>query len=151
MGGNRLAARQLDSAIFLALDSRGLAQRWVMPAGLARSFERNRSYLTDPYLLAVEPLRNATFISAGKIAEPLASQLRNMIALEDDARYVLVPVELRFENSAGTVRGVLRVAFLDPRAAEARWVGDVKGAPATTSAGALMSVGQRLADLFAAP
>lgn len=151
MGGNRTAARQLDSAIFLALDSRGLAQRWIMPAGLVHTYERNRSYAADPYLLAMEPLRAGTFITAGRYGEPLSTQLRTMIALEADARYVLLPIELRFEKVGAGVRGVLRVALLDPRAAEARFVGDVKGNETTTSAAALASVGQHLADLFSAP
>ena len=151
LGGNRAAARQLDSAIFLALDSRGLAQRWVMPSGLARTFERNRSYATDPYLLAMEPLRSATFISGGRYGEPLSSQLRTMIALEADARYVLLPIELRFEKAGAGARGVLRAAFVDPRTAEAKWVGEIRGDAAATSAAALAGVGERLANLFSAP
>ena len=151
MGGNRSAARQLDSAIFLALDARGLAQRWVMPSGLAHTYERNRSYAADPYLLAMEPLRAGTFISGGRYGEPLSTQLRTMIALEADARYVLLPIELRFEKSGVGMRGVLRAAFVDPRTAEAKWVGEVKGDAAASSAAAVASVGQRLADLFAAP
>lgn len=151
MGGNRSVARQLDSAIFLALDARGLAQRWIMPAGLEHTYERNRSYAADPYLLAMEPLRAPTFITAGRYGEPLSTQLRTMIALEADARFVLLPVELRFEKVGTGARGVLRLALLDPRAADARFVGDVKGDAATSAAAALASVGQRLADLFSAP
>jgi len=151
MGGTRIVARQLDSAIFLALDARGLAQRWIMPAGLEHTYERNRSYAADPYVLAVEPLRAPSFMTAGRYGEPLSTQLRTMIALEADARFVLLPVELRFEKVGTGARGVLRVALLDPRAADARFVGDVKGDAATTAAAALASVGQRLADLFSAP
>jgi len=151
MGGNRAAARQLDSAIARAFEDRGLAQRWVMPPALARSFERNRSYATDPYLLAMEPLRSATFISGKKYGEPLSSQLRTMIALEADARYVLLPVEFHFEKAGAGMRGVLRVAFVDPRAAESRWVGEVRGIAGASAATVLASVGYALADLFAAP
>jgi hypothetical protein len=151
MGGGRAAARQLDSSIARALEDRGLAQRWVMPPALSRTFERNRSYAADPYLLAMEPLRSASLVSGGKFGEPLSSQLRTMIALEADARYVLLPVELRFEKEGAGLRGVLRIAFVDPRTAEARWVGEVKGDAAVAPGPAFASVGQRVADLFLAP
>jgi hypothetical protein len=74
-----------------------------------------------------------------------------MIALETDARLVLLPVELRFEIDDARMRGVLRIALLDPRAAEARWVGDVKGDLAADPARALASVAGKIADLFVAP
>ena len=151
MGGSRSAARQLDSAIALSLDGRGLAARWVLPPALQRSFERNRSYATDPYLLAVEPLRGSSFETASRYGEPLSSQLRTMIALEADARFVLLPVELRFDQDGARMRGVLRLVFLDPRAAEAKWVGEVKGDLAADPARALSSVADRIADLFVAP
>lgn len=151
MGGTTAAARQLDTAIFAALDSRGLAGRWVMPAALVRTFERNRSYATDPYQLGLEPLRAPKFVTMSKYGEPLASQLRTMIALEADVRFVLLPVELRFEREGARMRGVLHVVFLDPRSREARWVGDVKGDAATASRAALTSVAQRVAELFVAP
>lgn len=151
LGGPRAAARQLDSAILAAFDARGLAARWVMPAALQRTFERNRSYATDPYQLGLEPLRAAKFETASRYGEPLSSQLRTMVALEADARFVLLPVELRFERDGARMRGVLRVVFADPRLGEARWVGDVKGEAVSAAPAALASVAQKLADLFVAP
>jgi hypothetical protein len=150
MGGNKPAGRSLDSAIARALEDRGLSQRWVMPPALVRAFERNRSYATDPYLLAMEPLRSSVFISGKKYGEPLSSQLRAMTALETDVRYVLLPVELKFEPYGGGVRGVLKMALLDTRAAEARYVGHVNGAPARAAGPALGNVGLAVADLFLA-
>ncbi len=151
MGGNRATARLLDSAIARALDDRGLAQRWVMPPALVRAHERNRNYATDPYALGLEPLRSANFVSGSKFGEPLSSQLRTMIALEADVRMVLLPIELRFEKVGAGTRAALRAALVDPRLAEARWVGEVRSENAGTSAMALAAIGQRLADLFAAP
>jgi hypothetical protein len=151
-GGARIVARQLDTALAKVLEERGVAQRWIMPAELVRSFERNRSYATDPYQLAVEPLRPASFVALSRYGEPLSTQLRTMIALHESARFVLLPVELRFERS-GTAAGraVLRATIVDPRFAEARWVGEIPGDPATTPAGALASVAARFADKFLAP
>lgn len=151
MGGPRSVARMLDSSIVLSLDGRGLAARWVLPAALVRRFERNRAYATDPYLLGIEPLRLASFGLASRYGEPLSSQLRTMIALEADVRFVLLPVDLRFEKDGARMRGVLRLAFVDPRSAEAKWVGEVKGELAADPARALASVADRIADLFAAP
>jgi hypothetical protein len=154
LGGARTAARRLDSSIVIALEGRGLASRWVMPAELVRTYDRNRSYAPDPYQLALEELRGPRFAAASRYGEPLSSQLRTMIALHGDTRYVLLPVDLRFErDSAGTTsqRAVLRTVLLDPRFAEARWVGDVKGDTSSLPALALASVAARLADLFVAP
>jgi hypothetical protein len=77
-----------------------------------------------------------------------------MIALHEDTRFVLVPVQLHFDGGEGSGKvgkAVLRVALLDPRFAEAKWVGDVKGDAVATAALALSSVASRLADLFVAP
>src|SRR5207247_1362658 len=66
-------------------------------------------------------------------------------------RYVWLPVELRFEGQGTSGRAVLRLALLDPRAAEAKWVGDVQGDGAASAALAMQSVATRLASLFVAP
>jgi hypothetical protein len=151
LGGPRRVARHLDSSLKVTLDNRGLASKWVLPAALQRSFERNRSYATDPYQLGIEPLRVSAFETGSKYGEPLSSQLRTMIALEAEARFVLLPVELRFEKQDTKMRGVLRLAFLDPRVAEAKWVGEVKGVYADDPARALASIAELIADLFVAP
>lgn len=160
VGGARAAARRLDTNIVAVLDARGLASRWVLPADLERSYQRNRTYAADPYQLAVEPLRAPNLAAAQKYGEPLSTQLRTMIALHEDARLVLIPVELRFEReaspgAAGTARSagraVLRTVVLDPRFAETRFVSDVRGDTSSVPARALASVASRLADLFVAP
>jgi hypothetical protein len=71
-----------------------------------------------------------------------------MIALHEDARYVLVPIELRLEGS----RATLRAAVLDPRTAEARWVGSIESdSAATEPARSLTQIAERLVNLFFAP
>lgn len=153
LGGATSVARKLDSAIAGRLAERGVGPRWILPAELWRAYERNRNYVTDPYQLTVLPLRAPTFVAASRYGEPLASQLRTMIALHDDARVVLVPVEVRFERAgdASSGRAILHAALLDARTTEARWVGDVQGDITGTPARALDSVAARLADLFLAP
>jgi hypothetical protein len=153
IGGTRAAALRLDTSIVAVLDARGLASRWVLPAQLMRAYERNRSYATDPYQLVWESVRSPKFKIGERYSEPLSSQLRTMIALEGDARYVLLPIELRFERDAahGGGRGVLRAALVDARATDARWVGEVRGDAAPDPATAIASVAAKLADLFVAP
>lgn len=151
LGGVRATARQFDTALVAALDARALASRWILPAELVRSFERNRSYATDPYLLSEEPLRSSAFVTGVKFGDPLSSQLRTMIALHEDARFVLLPIELRFEKLGEVARASLRVALVDPRFSEARWVADVRGDTTRSPAAALASVAGRLTDFFVLP
>lgn len=151
LGGPRSVARKLDTNIVTVLTDRGLSGRWVLPADLARSYERNRTYAADPYRLALEEVRGASFVAASRYGEPLSSQLRTMIALLEDTRFVLLPIELRFDRDGTAGRGVLRVAVVDPRLAEAKWVGEVKGDTSSNPARALASVAVRLTDLFLAP
>ena len=153
LGGATAAARRLDTAIVAKLSERGVGMRWILPTELWRAYERNRSYATDPYQLTVNALRSPTFLAASRYGEPLASQLRTMIALHEDTRVVLVPVEVRFERvGAGRAgRAILRTTLLDARLTEARWVGDVQGDTSSAPARALESVAARLADLFLAP
>jgi hypothetical protein len=144
--------RSLDDAIGAELAARGLKTQWVFPADLVRAARRNPTYAVDPYALAVDPLRAPNVAPSTKLSEPLASQVRTMIALHD-SRAVLVPVELRFEKDrTGQGIAVLRLALLDGRLSEVRWVGEVRSAPsATLSPAVLTSLAAHLGDLIAAP
>jgi hypothetical protein len=144
--------RALDDSIGAELAARGLKSQWVFPADLARAAKRNPTYAVDPYALAAEPLRASNVAPETKLREPLASQIRTMIALHD-ARVVLLPVELRFEKDrTGQGIAVLRLALLDGRLSEVRWVGEVRSEPAATlSPTVLSSLATHLGDLIAAP
>jgi hypothetical protein len=86
-----------------------------------------------------------------------------MIALHENARMVLAPVELRIERAGspqtpalsaagGTGRATLRVALIDPRFSEARWIGELKSDTASTLTPAMTaSLARRLVDLIVAP
>lgn len=154
LGGAASVGQRLDTSIVRAFATRGVSTQWIWPADLVRSYERNRTYGVNPYRLGVTVLGAPGFKAGDKYAEPLSSQLRTMIAMHEDARLVLIPVELRFERdgtSGGVGRAVLRTAILDPRFAEARWVGDVKSDTASEPQRALASLATRLTDLFVAP
>lgn len=151
LGGPLSVARKLDTSLVAALNDRGMTGRWILPADLARSYDRNRSYAADPYRLALEEVRGPRFVTASQYGEPLSSQLRTMVALLEDARFVMLPIELRFERDASAGRAVVRLAILDPRLAEAKWVGEVRGDASSTPARALANVAARLLDLFLPP
>lgn len=143
----------LDSAIERVLGDRGFRTSWIYPPTLARSAKRNAGYVADPYALAGEGLRPlARSPSMGQIRDPLASQLRSLVAMTS-ARYALFPVELRFEAAAGgDARPVLRVALIDARLSSVRWSGDVRGNTAAAPGPAVLeSVATSLADLVSAP
>ncbi|HEX8945247.1 MAG TPA: hypothetical protein VF785_19075 [Gemmatimonadaceae bacterium] len=120
--------RTLDTDIKAALEERGLDKTWIFPAQLEQSYKRNSTYAADPYTLAEEPLRSPMLAADARLPEPLASQVRTLVALHDEVRLVLAPVELRLEK-AGTSggRGVLRVVLLDARTSNVLWIGQVAG------------------------
>jgi hypothetical protein len=125
--------RWFDSDVAAALAERGLQHGWVLASDLAASYKRNPTYAADPYALAEEPLRAAGFTAGTRLPEPLASQLRTMIALHEGARMVLLPVELSFEpaeNAPKAARGSLKIVLVDPRFSEVLWVGAVRSGAA---------------------
>lgn len=144
--------RSLDSAIAGELAARGTARTWVMAEALGRTARRNPAFTSDPYALSAESLRHGVRRTNARLGEPLASQLRSLIALTD-ARHALVPVEVRFESVAGAgTRVILRLVLIDARVAEIQWAGDVSMEGDSPSApGILAALATRVADLVIAP
>lgn len=143
--------RALDDEIVFAFGERGLRTQWVFPPDLARSQRRNVGHSVDPYTLAAEVLRPTGPRRIPQLPDPLATQLRSLVALSE-ARYALFPVELRFENHNGTGRAVLHVALLDARMANIRWSGEILGDTMRTLSPALSAtMANRLANLIMAP
>jgi hypothetical protein len=142
--------RTMDADIVAAFDERGLRAAWIFPDALERSYRNNPTYVTDPYTLAEEPLRAPSLEADARLPEPIASQLRTLVALHDDVRLVLAPVELRFEKAGAGGRGVLRLVLVDARTSSIRWSGDVSSdevaafGPAITA-----SIGARMAAMVA--
>lgn len=143
--------RTLDADIKAALEERGIDKTWVFPNQLEQSYKRNSTYAADPYTLAEEPLRSSMLATDARLPEPLASQVRTLVALHDDVRLVLAPVELRLEKAGPTAgRGVLRLVLLDARSSNVRWIGQVAGDSATAFGPAVTaSLAARLANVVA--
>jgi hypothetical protein len=60
-----------------------------------------------------------------RLPEPLASQIRTLVALHDDTRFVLAPAELRLEAAGAGGRGVLRLVLIDARLSKIGWFGEI--------------------------
>lgn len=148
-GRDTVVTRAVDRALEDVMGERGLAKQLVFVSQLHRAAQRNPTYLTDPYdVRAAEALRAAARKPQDAIGEPLVSQLRALAGVSD-ARYAIVPVELRFESGADSSgHAVLRVATVDTRAAQLLWIGEVAGDDvATFSTSVISGIAQRFADL----
>lgn len=142
--------RQMDAEIVAAIDERGLRTNWIFPQQLAEAARRNSTYATDPYTFAEEPLRSPQLDYDKPLPEPLASQIRTMVALQQDARLVLAPVELRFEKAGAAGRGVLHLVLIDARTSQVRWSGDIPSDTVSVFGPAITaSIAARLAGVIA--
>jgi hypothetical protein len=148
--------RTLDDEIAKELAERGLKTQWLYPADLVRANKNNPTYAPDPYNLGANVLRDPSVSSGTRLGDPLVTQLRTLVALHEDARAVLMPVQLHFEKATGANAGqgvaVLKVALLDGRLGDVRWVGTVRSDPSPTLTPAVLkSLAAHFADLITAP
>jgi hypothetical protein len=146
--------RTLDADIPSAFEDRGIKKTWLFPPDLRASYRRNSSYAADPDNFALEPLRSPMLAIDQRLPEPLASQIRTLVALHDDTRLVLVPLELKLEAAPGQPspgrRGVLRIVLLDARLSNVRWIGDITSDPSPTFGSAITaSIAAKLAAAVA--
>ncbi len=145
--------RALDDELAFALGERGLRSSWIYPAEVARSAKRAVTMSTDPYALAADVLRpGATAKPILDLPAAFASQVRNLVALHDNVRLALLPVEVRFEKVETGGRALLRLALIDARLSRVVWSGDVASDSALRFSPALSaSIASKVADLIAAP
>jgi len=148
----RPRAARLDSALTVALREKGLESTWSLPPNTSRVAQREVLNRTDPRALATVGLVPSRRRNDLDLREPLASQLRSLIAMVPDARIVLLPLEARVVGTAaGMKQATLRIAFLDARMATVLSFPDVIGPPAADEAAALRGVAIKFADLVVAP
>jgi hypothetical protein len=146
-------ALALDEEISAAIAERGV-RKWMMPDQLARLAKRSPTMRIDPYVLAVDRFAAAERKADEAIPDPLGSQLRALTIL-GDARYALVPSEVRFERDAKDstqVRAVLTLYLVDTRASRIMGKSKVPSDPVREfSPSIAANIASRLADLIAAP
>jgi hypothetical protein len=95
MGRSRPFMAHVDSEVAGALQDRRV-NLWIYPDAVVRSAKRNPTYMPDPYTLGADRLRPPIRKMPDMLAEPLASQVRTIAAV-DNGRFILMPIELRFE------------------------------------------------------
>lgn len=140
----------LDDEIAFALGERGLRGRWTFAPDVERAARRGAGTMPDPRELDARQLRRGARTDAWQLGEPLATQLRSLVALTE-ARLVLYPVELVLAADTGGTTATLHAVLVDARRSQVAWSGDVvarapAGAPREAVAAAVAS---RLADLVA--
>jgi hypothetical protein len=144
----------LDDEITFAFSDRGVKKVWVFTPAIDAMVKRNQTYAPDPHALAAVWLRfPGPKRMPEQLPDPLASQLRTLVALQDGGQLAFIPVELRFEKlPSGQGVAVLRVAIIDAVRAKIIWYADVPSDPQSQFGPALAaSLAGHLADLLGPP
>lgn len=134
---------QVDSIIAETMRDRGMGSRWAFASDVIRGARRNPTYSTDPTSLGVGRWRSTTPVVGEALPAIVADNLRLISAL-GDARYALIPVELRVEGSLA----FLRLVLADTRTRRIVWGADL-GVQAPD--GMMAAIGMRVADLVVEP
>ncbi|HEU4699819.1 MAG TPA: hypothetical protein VFS40_11610 [Gemmatimonadales bacterium] len=126
---DRRAAQLLaDSLVGDALEERAPEVQWILPPRLRRVAKRAPGIVADPDRMGQAALRSPGLKT---VPDPLASSLRNLVALTG-GRLVLVPAAVAFApDSAAGVRATLALALADARSTNVLWRSQASGAGAT--------------------
>lgn len=135
----------LDDSIARSLADRGL-RSWTFAPAITASARRNMGMTADPHLLAAERLRRLVKPGDDPVSEPLASQIRSLVALRE-GRYVILPSIIRFASSPAGARGTLLLYLIDTRTSRIAWSGEVASNTSPSFATIAGSLAERLADL----
>jgi hypothetical protein len=150
-GEPRIVYALFDSALAIAVQEKRLTA-WVISSELGRTARRNPTYATNPAdIRAGDAVRLLERQRDANIPEPVAGQLRTLAGFHD-ARYALIPSEIRFETGAApnTGRVSVRMAVLDLRGSRLVFIGDITGADAPDYSPALVvALARRFTDLVA--
>jgi hypothetical protein len=140
----------VDQAIESALSTRGLGNGWTFSSVISASARRNTGLVPDPHAVAVGNLVRLTKAGDDPVSEPLATQIRQLVALRE-GRYSLIPAALVFENAPTTMRAKLILYLIDSRTARITWSGEVRSDPAPVFSAAMAnSLAEHVADLVVA-
>jgi hypothetical protein len=127
--GNRDLLPLVDEEIADAFRKRGVRSSWTFAKEITESALRQGGLIQDPRDLASEALRRIE-VGDTPLPEPLGSQIRDITALQD-ARYVLIPVEVDVDQRTGHSPGTLRLILVDARTARVTWVDHIDLPPFT--------------------
>lgn len=140
----------LDDSLASALTARGVGSTWTFASTITSVAKRNGGLAGDPHALAAGGLQRLVKAGDDPVSEPLASQIRTLVALRE-GRYAVLPAAVRFENVTGGARGTMVVYLIDSRTARIVWSGEVPSATAVRFSPAMAgSIAERFADLVVA-
>jgi len=143
-----------DDELAFALSDRGVKKVWVFPDAIDRMAKRNEPYAPDPHAMAAQWLRfPGPKRLPQQVPDPIASELRTLVALQDGGQLVLLPVELRFEPIPnGQECLVLRFVIFDAVRAKIIYMADVSSDPQSSFGPALAaSLANHFADQLGPP
>jgi hypothetical protein len=82
----------LDDEVAFAFSDRGVKKMWVFPAAIDAIAKRNEAYAPDPHAMAAQWLRfPGPKRLPTQLPDPLASQLRTLVAMQEGGQLVLLP------------------------------------------------------------
>jgi hypothetical protein len=140
----------LDQLIENALTTRGVGSGWTFAAAILTAARRNMGLVPDPHDIAVGRLTQLVKASDDPLSEPLATQIRQLVALRE-GRYALLPAAVAFENAPARGRAKLILYLIDSRTARIVWSGEVTSDPAAAYSATMgTSLAEHLADLVVA-
>ncbi len=144
----------LDDEIAFAFADRGVKKAWVFPAAIDAMVKRNEPYAPDPHAMAAQWLRfPGPKRLPQQVPDPIASQLRTLVAMQEGGQLVLLPVELRFEPIPGGMEcAVLRIAIFDAVRDKIIYMADIQSDPQASFGPALAaSLASHFADQLGPP
>lgn len=147
----RPRAALVDSALTAVLRERGLDGAWSLPPNTSRVAQGDVMNRTDPRGVSVAGLGPSRRPNDLDLREPLATQLRAIVALVPDGRLVLLPLEVRVTGAAGARVAAMRLAFLDARQSTVLTFPDVTGSAAADDRAAIRAAVEKFADLVVVP
>ena len=113
-----------DEEIADAFRKRGVKNNWTFGSDIVASAERNAGLAGgDPRNLPTAGIR-AVKAGDNPLPEPLAGQIRGLVALTN-ARYTLLPLEVRLDIRNSERKGSVRLLLIDARTSRVAWADDV--------------------------
>ena len=114
----------LDEEIADTFRKRGVRANWTFAREITISASRNGGLAGDPRQLSVQAVRR---VKPGDtpLPEPLASEIRNLVALTN-ARFVVLPIEVHVDVRGNERRGSARFLLVDARTARVSWAEDIE-------------------------
>ena len=114
----------LDDELADVFRKRGVRKSWTFADEITAAAMRNEGMVQDPRDLSAESIRRIE-VGDTPIPEPLGTQIRQLIALQD-GRYALIPVEIDIDTRPARAGGTLHLVLVDSRTARVLWVDSVE-------------------------